>query len=87
MTKIVLVGAGSAQFGLGTLGEIMSCPALLGAEVVLLDINAEALQRVHSAAQTPPRRLSTEKSAPSKFSGYPRGSRLRELDADMRLHK
>ena len=50
MTKIVLIGAGSAQFGLGTLGDIFTSPTLGDAEIVLHDINAEALARVHSAA-------------------------------------
>jgi len=48
--KIVLVGAGSAQFGFGMLGDIFSCPALAGSEVALVDINPEALARVASTA-------------------------------------
>ncbi|GAB1433663.1 alpha-galactosidase [Spirochaetota bacterium] len=41
--KIVLVGAGSAQFGCGTLGDIFMSRTLKGSEVVLHDINEEAL--------------------------------------------
>ena len=40
--KIVLIGAGSAQFGYGTLGEIFSSEVLNGSEVALLDINPDA---------------------------------------------
>lgn len=50
MSKIVLVGAGSAQFGYGTLGEIFSSPSLRDSEVVLLDINADALRIVEANA-------------------------------------
>ncbi len=44
--KIVLVGAGSAQFGLGMLGDIFSSKKLTGSEITLLDINEKALQNV-----------------------------------------
>ncbi len=44
--KIVLIGAGSAQFGCGTLGDIFQSSALKGSEICLMDINNEALQRV-----------------------------------------
>ena len=46
--KIVLIGAGSAQFGIGTLGEIFNSPVLKGSEVTLLDINEEALKAVEA---------------------------------------
>ncbi len=46
--KIVLIGAGSAQFGIGTLGEIFNSPVLKGSEVTLLDINEKALKAVES---------------------------------------
>jgi len=48
--KIVLIGAGSAQFGFGMLGDLFSCSALHGSEIALVDINEEALARVASAA-------------------------------------
>lgn len=47
--KIVLIGAGSAQFGYGTMGDIFQSETLESSEVVLLDINAE---RVASVAKT-----------------------------------
>ena len=48
--KIVLVGAGSAQFGYGTLGDIFCSKVLKGAEVVLHDINAHTLKTVYETA-------------------------------------
>jgi alpha-galactosidase len=48
--KIVLIGAGSAQFGLGTLGDIFQSKKLVGSEIVLVDINQSALFSVHSRA-------------------------------------
>jgi len=50
MSKIVLIGAGSAQFGFGTLGDIFSSRTLDGSSVVLHDINPAALQTVHQTA-------------------------------------
>jgi alpha-galactosidase len=50
-SKIVLIGAGSAQFGFGTLGDIFRSKVLAGSEVVLHDINPEALQKVDQVAQ------------------------------------
>lgn len=49
--KIVLVGAGSAQFGFDMLGDIFSSTALAGSEIALVDINAAALARVAATAQ------------------------------------
>ncbi len=51
-SRIVLIGAGSAQFGLGTLTDIFLSEPLRGATVVLCDINADALQNVHRQAIT-----------------------------------
>ena len=48
-TKIVLIGAGSAQFGFDMLGDFFQSPALTDCHIVLHDINAEALERVHRA--------------------------------------
>ena len=42
--KIVLIGAGSLQFGLGTAGSIMESEVLKGSEICLHDINAESLK-------------------------------------------
>jgi len=44
--RIVLIGAGSASFGLGTVGDILNSQVLEGSTIVLHDINAEALARV-----------------------------------------
>ncbi len=48
--KIVLVGAGSAQFGYGTLGDIFTSTVLAGSEIVLHDINPDALKAVYTTA-------------------------------------
>ena len=50
-TRIVLIGAGSAMFGLGALGDIFKCKALEGSEIALNDINPDALHEVDSLAQ------------------------------------
>jgi alpha-galactosidase len=50
-TKIVLIGAGSAQFGYGTLGEIFQSTTLYGSEIVLLDINPTALAATEKTAR------------------------------------
>jgi alpha-galactosidase len=50
-SRIVLIGAGSANFGLGTLGDILKSKALAGSTVILHDINPQALERVHKAAR------------------------------------
>jgi len=47
MARVVLVGAGSAQFGLGTLADVFRSKVLEGTTVVLHDINPTALARVH----------------------------------------
>ncbi len=51
MTRIVLVGAGSAQFGLGTLADIFRSELLAGSTIVLHDINPTSLARVHEIGQ------------------------------------
>jgi alpha-galactosidase len=50
--KIVLIGAGSAMFGLGTLGDIFKTPGLAGSTVVLHDINPQALNSTYGAGQS-----------------------------------
>jgi alpha-galactosidase len=47
--KIVLIGAGSVQFGLGTVGCILESEHLRGSEIVLHDINEDALNVVEKA--------------------------------------
>lgn len=49
--KIVLIGAGSSQFGYGTMGDIFQSEGLEGSEIVLHDINPEALARVEQAGR------------------------------------
>ena len=49
--RIVLIGAGSAMFGLGTLGDMFKCKALEGSTVVLHDINPQALKRMEETAR------------------------------------
>lgn len=49
--KIVLIGAGSAQFGFGTLGDIFSSTVLKGSHIALVDINGASLKRVLAAGQ------------------------------------
>jgi alpha-galactosidase/6-phospho-beta-glucosidase family protein len=41
--KIVIIGAGSLQFGLGTVGSILNSEALEGATITLHDINSRNL--------------------------------------------
>ena len=50
-TRIVLIGAGSAMFGLGSLGNILKSKVLEGSTVVLHDINPAALERVERVAR------------------------------------
>ncbi len=45
--NIVLIGAGSAMFGLGTVGDIFKSAALAGSHIVLHDINPNTLDNVH----------------------------------------
>ena len=50
MSKIVLIGAGSANFGLGTIGDIFKSKILEGSTVTLHDINAKALENTKKIA-------------------------------------
>ncbi len=50
MNKIVLIGAGSANFGLGTIGDIFKSKVLEGSTVTLHDINAKALENTKNIA-------------------------------------
>jgi alpha-galactosidase len=59
-TRIVLIGAGSAMFGLGSLGNILRSKVLKGCTVVLHDINGGALERVERVA----RRFMQERQLP-----------------------
>ena len=44
MNKIVLIGAGSQNFGLGIIGDIFKSQVLEGSHIVLHDINSETLK-------------------------------------------
>ena len=44
--RIVLIGAGSAQFGYGTIGDILQSKVLEGSHIVLHDINPKTLATV-----------------------------------------
>ncbi len=48
--KIVLIGAGSAQFGSGTLGDIFQSNVLKESEIVLHDIDGTALKKMQDKA-------------------------------------
>ena len=51
MNKIVLIGAGSTNFGLGIIGDIYKSEILKGSTVVLHDINPKALEKTSSIAE------------------------------------
>ena len=51
MTKIVLVGAGSIQFGAQLLGDIFQSQVLADAEIVFNDINPAAVEKTRKLAQ------------------------------------
>ena len=48
--RIVLIGAGSSNFGLGTVGDVLNSKVFEGSHIVLHDINPTALERVHAIA-------------------------------------
>lgn len=48
---IVLIGAGSATFGFGTLGDIFKSQVLPGSSIILHDINAQKLSKVEKIAR------------------------------------
>jgi alpha-galactosidase len=50
-TRITLIGAGSAMFGFGALGDIFKSKVLEGCTVVLHDINPQALAHVEGIAR------------------------------------
>jgi alpha-galactosidase len=49
--RIVLVGAGSAQFGYGTIGDILQSKVLEGSQIVLHDINPTTLAAVEQSGR------------------------------------
>jgi alpha-galactosidase len=51
MIKITVLGAGSASFGLNTLGSLMKSEKLKGSEIALVDRNPESLSLMYRLAQ------------------------------------
>jgi len=49
--KIVLIGAGSLQFGLGAAGCVLNSKILEGSTISLHDINAESLNLVYKSCK------------------------------------
>jgi alpha-galactosidase len=49
--RIVLIGAGSAQFGYGTIGDILQSEVLAGSHIVLHDINPVTMGQVAANSQ------------------------------------
>ena len=50
-SKIVVIGAGSASFGLTNLGAILRTPELSGSELCLVDTNRNGLQAITRLAE------------------------------------
>jgi alpha-galactosidase len=49
--QIVLIGAGSAQFGYGTIGDVLQSKVLEGSHIVLHDFNPNTLGLVEKNAR------------------------------------
>jgi len=76
-TKIVVIGAGSASFGLTNLGAILRTPELKGSELCLVDLNAEGLKLIEKLAN----RINEEwKSGFTIMSGTQRSEFLKGAD-------
>ena len=65
-TKIVVIGAGSASFGLNTLAALIGSPRLRGSHLALVDHNSDALAQVRALAQ----RLNREWDAQMTFTTH-----------------
>ena len=65
-TKIVVIGAGSASFGLNTLAALISSKRLRGSHLALVDRNDDALTQVHRLAN----RLNREWDAQMTFTAH-----------------
>ena len=50
MNRIVLIGAGSTNFGLGTVGDIFKSKVLEGSTIILHDINSKRLNKTKKIA-------------------------------------
>ncbi len=51
MSKVVLIGAGSANFGLGTISDIFKSKILEGSIIMLHDINSKTLEKTKNIAE------------------------------------
>ncbi len=51
MVKIVLIGAGSSQFGLGTVSDIFKSDILKNCKITLHDINQKTLEKTKKTAE------------------------------------
>ncbi len=60
MTRIVLIGAGSAIFGLGTISDIFNSAVLKGSTIILHDINTKALKKTLRIAEKFKEKLSRD---------------------------
>lgn len=67
-TKIVVIGAGSAIFGLNTLSTLMQSQRLRGSELALVDLNADTLNLVTRLAE----RLNREWDAAMRIGAHTR---------------
>ncbi len=65
-TKVVVIGAGSASFGINTLGSLLKSSKLKGSEIALVDRNPDNLGRMFSLAQ----RVNREWDAEMQLSAY-----------------
>jgi alpha-galactosidase len=66
-TKIVVIGAGSASFGLNTLSALMNSPRLAGSQIALVDRDSQSLDRMYQLAG----RLNHEWGAQMSLSSHP----------------
>ena len=66
MTKITIIGVGSASFGLNTLGSLLQSKALRGSEIALVDQNPDTLSLMQKLAD----RINREWDAQMVFQAY-----------------
>ena len=64
MKKIVLIGAGSSNFGLGTISDIFKSKVLEGAIITLHDINEKSLNNTKEIANKFKQKLGVNSKAP-----------------------
>lgn len=74
MTKITLIGAGSAMFGKGFITDILTRPALAGATLSLMDINPDNLAIAEALAK----KIADQVEAPARIEATT--DRRRALD-------